>query len=70
MAVDLQRQLQPTHYCLRSDCNSYKLRNWRLEGSNDGSSWTTLREHRGDASLSGERRLAALPLVPLRSHAL
>ena len=55
MAVDLRRSLRPTHYCLRSDRNSggYKLRNWRLEGSNDGSSWTTLCEHCNDTSLSG-----------------
>ena len=28
------------------------MRNWRLEGSNDGSSWTTLREHSNDTALS------------------
>ena len=60
MAVDLQRPLQPTHYCLRSDKfpSSHRMRNWRLEGSNDGSRWTTLREHHNDTSLSGERRRA------------
>ena len=29
-----------------------KLRHWRLEGSNDGSSWTTLREHSNDTALA------------------
>ena len=53
MAVDLKHQLIPSHYCLRSDANSHKLRHWRLEGSNDGSSWTTLREHSDDTALAG-----------------
>ena len=54
MAVDLRRELAPTHYCLRSDKNSgsHKLRTWRLEGSKDGCSWTTLRQHTDDASLA------------------
>ena len=56
MAVDLKRGLLPTHYCLRSDKHSgnHKLRQWRLEGSNDSSKWTTLREHVNDASLGDE----------------
>ena len=56
MAVDLKRQLIPSHYCLRSGPNSgwHKLRHWRLEGSNDGSSWTTLREHSDDTALGGD----------------
>ena len=55
MAVDLRRELAPTHYCLRSGphSDSYKLRTWRLEGSKDGCSWTTLRQHTDDASLAG-----------------
>jgi len=54
MAVDLKRLLAPTHYCLRSSkhANSHKLRNWRLEGSKDGSSWKCLREHVNDFSLA------------------
>ena len=54
MAVDLKRQLIPSHYCLQSDNDSggHKLRHWRLEGSNDGSSWTTLREHSNDTALA------------------
>jgi hypothetical protein len=41
MAVDLKRQLVPTFYCMRSgmDNGDYKLRNWRLEASNDASTW-------------------------------
>ena len=56
MAVDLKRGLLPTHYCLRSDKHTvnHKPRQWRLEGSNDSSKWTTLREHVNDASLGGE----------------
>ena len=56
MAVDLKRLFAPTHYCLRSGTPNhgfaYKVRNWRLEGSTDGSSWTCLREHVNDSSLA------------------
>ena len=53
MPVDLKRQLIPSHYCLRSDVfsNRHKMRHWRLEGSNDGNSWTTLRDHSNDTAL-------------------
>ena len=64
MAVDLHRLLAPTHYCLRSDkSNSHKVRNWRLEGSKDGSSWTCLREHVNDSSLAATAfSVAAWPI--------
>ena len=46
-------RLQVTHYCLRhgSSNGTHCLRNWRLEGSNDGNNWTTLRNHNNDQSL-------------------
>ena len=65
MAVDLQRLLAPTHYCLRSGTSygGHKVRNWRLEGSKDGSSWTCLREHVNDASLAATAfSVAAWPI--------
>ena len=53
--VDLKehRRLQVTHYCLRHGYSrGYdRLQNWRLEGSNDGNNWTTLRNHNNDQSL-------------------
>jgi len=53
MAVDLKRILAPSHYCLRSDMHgSHKLRNWQMEGSKDGVSWTCLSTHVNDSSLS------------------
>ena len=53
MAVDLKRHLAPSHYCLRSEKHgSHTLRNWRVEGSKDGASWTCLREHVNDSSLA------------------
>ena len=55
MAVDLGegRALKANHYCLRSDKHAYyKLRNWELQGSNDGQSWTTLRRHANDTQLA------------------
>ena len=58
MQVDLgqNRTLRPTYYCLRhgnSNC-SCTLRNWRLEGSNDGQTWTTLRNHANDTTLAAQ----------------
>jgi hypothetical protein len=52
MKVDLGegRSLIPNHYCLRhgnSDGN-FRLCFWRFEGSQDGSTWVTLREHMPD----------------------
>ena len=55
MQVDLgqNRTLRPTYYCLRTDKNiNYALRNWRLEGSNNGQTWTTLRNHANDTTLA------------------
>jgi len=63
MAVDLKLQLAPTHYCLRSEKSNQKVRNWRLEGSKDGSSWTCLREHVNDSSLAATAfSVAAWPI--------
>jgi hypothetical protein len=44
-------------YCLRhstcrSGCNGSSLRNWQLQGSNDGDLWTTLRAHKNDEALA------------------
>ena len=45
---------------MRSDANgALNLRNWRLEGSNDGSQWTTLRNHSNDSSLSNQKNSVA-----------
>jgi hypothetical protein len=54
MSVDLgHRALCVNHYSLRHGNNSefYRLRYWVLEGSNDGGTWVSLREHRNDKSL-------------------
>ena len=55
MSVDLgpTRRLQVQHYCLRdgSAFADYILRNCRFEGSNDGFSWSLLRQHDNDASM-------------------
>ena len=56
MSVDLGqgRKLKTDYYCLRHgyNCANDVLRNWRLEGSNDGSAWSPLRVHNNDASLA------------------
>ncbi len=45
----------PTHYSLRhySTWDTEALRNWKLQASNNGLTWTTLREHVDDTALSG-----------------
>lgn len=58
MSVDLGegRQLAPDYYCLRHGYSSgdYRLQNWRLEGSNDDSTWTPLNTHVNDGALPGQ----------------
>eukprot|EP00729_Bicosta_minor_P032581 gene32581-biopygen15401 len=59
MSVDLGagRHLAPDYYCLRSDKHNgiQKLRHWRLEGSNDDSTWTLLKTHANDAALPSQK---------------
>ena len=41
------------YYCLRhGGSGSCALRNWELQGSNDGGVWTTLRKHTRDATMT------------------
>jgi len=67
MAVDLGegRLLIPDYYCLRSDqLRQIKVRNWQLQGSNDGIAWTVLRSHVDDESLGREHMsTAAWPIT-------
>eukprot|EP00729_Bicosta_minor_P032627 gene32627-biopygen4724 len=55
MSVDLGegRRLAPDYYCLRHGYSGgiYRLRHWRLEGSNDDSTWTLLKTHANDQAL-------------------
>jgi hypothetical protein len=55
MSVDLGkgRSLVPNHYCLRHGRRNgaARLRSWRLEGSNDGELWETLKKHANDETL-------------------
>lgn len=50
----LDKKVQPTHYSLRhySSWDTEALRNWRFEASNDGITWTVLREHVEDQALN------------------
>jgi hypothetical protein len=56
MGVDLGDGclLVPNHYCLRHGFSSasYAMRHWRLEGSNDGEQWVSLKEHTDDKTLA------------------
>jgi hypothetical protein len=55
MSVDLgcDLSLVPSHYSLRHGAGSgtFRLRNWKFEGSHDGRLWDTLVEHRDDHAL-------------------
>ena len=68
MSVDLGagRQLQINHYCVRHGCGhaGYRLRSWRLEGSNDGTHWVVLREHNPIAART------PLELLPPKGYAV
>jgi len=49
----LSVKVVPTHYTLRDSTNgNYQLRNWNLEGSNDGKTWIILKNHVNDASIA------------------
>jgi len=54
-------KVRPTSYFLAQEQDHY-LRNWRIEGSDDGSSWTTLRDHNNDATLHTSNRWAFFDL--------
>eukprot|EP00729_Bicosta_minor_P019565 gene19565-biopygen26281 len=58
MSVDLGegRHLAPDYYCLRhGNGNGYhSLLHWRLEGSNDDSTWTLLKTHANDQALPAQ----------------
>eukprot|EP00729_Bicosta_minor_P032630 gene32630-biopygen2706 len=55
MSVDLGegRHLAPDYYCLRHGTSTgfYRLLHWRLEGSNDDSTWTLIKTHANDQAL-------------------
>ena len=46
-------KIKPNKYTLRhyTSCDVHALRHWKLEGSENGQQWITLRTHRNDASL-------------------
>jgi len=55
--VDLKNiQVVPTFYTLRDSCSGgmHQLRNWNLEGSNDGNMWVVLRKHVNDTSIASQ----------------
>jgi hypothetical protein len=58
MAVDLGvgRRLAVNHYALRHGFpgGAFALRNWELQGSEDGEAWTTLRRHGHDGTMEAK----------------
>jgi len=58
IAVEFKRhKIRPTAYFVAQDQDHY-LRNWRMEGSEDGSTWTSMREHSNDTTLTTSNRWA------------
>ena len=49
-------EVAPTRYSLRHGWSSprFSLRHWRLEGSDDGETWTTLSTHSDDGALGSK----------------
>jgi len=63
--IDLRKyEIQPTYYTIRdsSSGGGYQLRNWVFEGSNDGSSWKTIREHVNDSMITSQGMSGRWPL--------
>jgi hypothetical protein len=56
--------IKPTHYSLRSprNCNSYHLRCWGLEGSQDGKSWVELDRRENNATLKSQDAIATFSI--------
>ena len=57
MMIDfINKAVIPTHYSLRhySTWDVEALRNWNLEGSNDGFNWTVIHKHTNDAALNAK----------------
>jgi len=59
VSIDFKdRRVAPRHYCLRADkhgtAHPHKPRHWVLQGSEDGESWVTLREHVNDTALGAD----------------
>ncbi|CAG9462062.1 unnamed protein product [Pedinophyceae sp. YPF-701] len=63
-AVDLgpSARLLCNYYTLRHDGSDVFLRNWELQGSEDGVAWTTLRLHAGDGTLRERGQRASWPV--------
>jgi hypothetical protein len=54
-------KIRPTHYFLAQEQDHY-VRNWRIEGSDDGTNWTLIREHANDATIHTSNRFAFFDL--------
>jgi len=54
-------RIRPTAYFLAQEQDHY-VRNWRMEGSDDGATFTVIREHTNDATLHTSNRWAFFDL--------
>lgn len=58
-----EHALECNYYTLRHDGSTDFLRNWVLQGSNDGMQWTDLRRHIRDQTIKLPGQYASWPLV-------
>jgi hypothetical protein len=61
-------RIKPTHYSVRSRSNGldndHYPKNWFVEISNDGSTWTTIDEHRNNSDLKGKNLIRTFSVSP------
>lgn len=71
MALDFGTlKVCPTQYTCRSDSNdNYSMRNWALEGSNDGKVWVMLDNRVNDISMAASNGLATYTIAPVTETA-
>jgi hypothetical protein len=65
------RPIAPNYFSLRSaedDGTNFALRNWKLQGSIDNKTWTTLSKHINDTSLSGSGNGNSWPILGCNTY--
>eukprot|EP01084_Bolivina_argentea_P049295 90677_1 len=51
-------KIKPVSYSLKHDkYNDYYMRDWNLEGSNDGINWTILKQHKNDTTINEANKI-------------
>ncbi|KAL8233461.1 hypothetical protein R6Q59_019561 [Mikania micrantha] len=61
--LGIDHQLMCNYYTLRQDGSKAFMRYWNFQGSSDGQSWTNLRVHENDQTLSKPGQFASWPIT-------